>query len=202
MGLLYNGTTLLWHGYGIYKASSGTPGHQTPADQCLKDLGPIPEGEYNVPVRLGGFAYATNVTPQLKVEYDKEDSIENMPTNIEFGNVTSRGPIAHSPDWGCHRVRLSKIRLSEPKCEQRDGFYIHDSTKGYSAGCIETEHRFFEQLIQFAKSQPAKGGTRSLLLVVDYSAQTAKGASATTYGGTQQRHWAPKHIPGNVDTNY
>lgn len=32
----------------------------------------------------------------------------------------------------------------------RGGFYLHDSVKGYSHGCIEVEGIFFESLSKFA----------------------------------------------------
>jgi hypothetical protein len=41
--LVYDGQTVTW-GTQTFKAASGLPGYQQPANQCQKDSGPIPEG--------------------------------------------------------------------------------------------------------------------------------------------------------------
>lgn len=55
------------------------------------------------------------------------------------------------------------------------GFYLHDSTKGYSHGCIEVEGRIFPQLRSFNRST----GKASLIIKVSY----IKGKE--TNGGTK-----------------
>ena len=55
-------------------------------------------------------------------------------------------------------------------------FYIHDSSKGFSHGCIEVEGRFFFVLRDFAKSQSRP----RLILKVEYKVGQA------TNGGTKQ----------------
>jgi hypothetical protein len=103
-----------------------------------------------------------------------------MPTNFLVpGNAN---PFSQDTAWGCHRVGLKIVQFDDPeKCGHRDGFYIHDSHKGYTSGCIETEKEFFELLILFAKQQRRSGGVAALKLRVNYTGQT------TTNGGTYTR---------------
>lgn len=48
-------------------------------------------------------------------------------------------------NWGYNRIRLESADEKTRKAcgGKRGGFYIHDSTKGYSHGCIEVEPVFF-----------------------------------------------------------
>lgn len=57
---------------------------------------------------------------------------------------------------------------------KRGGFYLHDSTKGYSHGCIEVEGAFFTQLRAYIKINKEK----RLKLQIKYS-------GGSTYGGTK-----------------
>lgn len=207
--MLYDGKALTWKPFRkleTYPATSGAPGYQSPDKEVVEDLGPVPEGKYIVPLKLGGYAYVIGVTEelsQLKVQFDREDSIENMPENVEFGDITQGKPFPSFPDWGCHRVRLTKVSYDNPKLTRPGGFYIHDSTKGYSKGCIETSHLFFEHLIQFSiQLGSSSAGIKSIPLRVDYSQQRKLGPNASTYGGTHFRPWSPTHIHDNVDRGF
>ena len=53
---------------------------------------------------------------------------------------------------------------------------MHDSTKGYTHGCIEVDPRFFSIL----RSYVNKTKKKRLYLQVDY------GAGGSTYGGTKK----------------
>jgi hypothetical protein len=210
--MLYDGKVLQWTPFGKvekYAATSGAPGYQTPDKEVVEDLGPVPEGHYTVPIRLGGYAYLIGVTEEpigLRPQFDREDSIENMPENVEFGDVTKGSPFPNFPDWGCHRVRLTTVSYDNPKVKRPGGFYIHDSTKGYSKGCIETSHLFFEHLIQFTiqlgKNPQNPSGLKTIPLRVDYSQQRRLGAAASTDGKTHSRPWFPTPIPENVDRGF
>jgi hypothetical protein len=67
---------------------------------------------------------------------------------------------------------VKKRQACDPR---RGGFYLHDSVKGYSHGCIEVEGLFFESLRKFA------GGTRQshMVLRVKYA------PDRVTNGGTR-----------------
>jgi hypothetical protein len=174
--LFYNGILLEWAGHGKWKATSGVGDYQKPEHQAKKDKGPIPAGLYDVPLILGGAAVPSGHL-NFTVHYKPSLTIQEMPTDFYVpGNPT---PFVQDTAWGCHRVGLKIIQFDDPeKCGHRSGFYIHDSQKGYSKGCIETEKEFFEQLIPFAQQQRRSGGVAALKLRVNYAGQT------TTNGGT------------------
>ncbi len=46
--LEYDGQTLVWKGFGKWKATSGLAGHQIPEEQCSTNAGPVPEGIYTL----------------------------------------------------------------------------------------------------------------------------------------------------------
>lgn len=177
--LVYNGVQLEWSGHGKWKATSGVGDYQTPEHQSRAGEGPIPEGLYDVSLTLGNAARPKGVKkPEHSVIYEPAFAIQEMPTN--FLVPGERIPFSHDNAWGCHRVGLKVVRFKDPeKCGHRYGFYIHDSTKGYTAGCIETEPEFFLALIPFAQQQQKQaGGLKVLKLLVDYTGQTK------TNGGT------------------
>ncbi|WP_221892335.1 hypothetical protein [Teredinibacter haidensis] len=66
---------------------------------------------------------------------------------------------------------------AKSKCSptMRGGFYLHDSTKGYSHGCIEVETRIFPLLRAFNKAT----NKNTIILKVKYN----KGVA--TNGGTK-----------------
>src|SRR6185436_16121224 len=51
-------------------------------------------------------------------------------------------------NWGRNRVRLTPANSATAHAcaPRRGGFYLHDSTKGFSHGCIEVEGKFFDAL--------------------------------------------------------
>jgi hypothetical protein len=79
-------------------------------------------------------------------------------------------------NWGNNRVPfVAADERTKQACPQhRAGFYLHDSTKGYSHGCIEIEVAFFNRLYLYR----LVATTRRLALRVAY-------AHPTTYGGTR-----------------
>lgn len=144
--LEYDGQTLVWFGFGKWKATSGLSGHQVPSDQCATDEGPVPEGNYNIRLISSGEA--------------QDDGTNTCNLSPAWGFQTiSRGAAAGScepywANWGYHRIRIEPADLTTKntcvkKGINRGGFYLHDSTKGYSHGCIETESTFFTTLRMF-----------------------------------------------------
>ncbi len=85
--------------------------------------------------------------------------------------------------WGRNRVRiLAHDQKTRAACiTRRDGFYLHDSVKGFSHGCIEVEPRFFFDLYDYIDAMKRRRLQRreQLLLRVAYI------PGRTTYGGTR-----------------
>lgn len=169
--LFYNGTTLLWHHHGSFKATSGLEGHQNASEQTHVDEGPIPEGMYSLVLAL-----AKDATMVGEGVLDVREGIEHLPGTFHF-----HGKDFTNVAWGPDRVRLRNIHIENPKARHRGGFYLHDSVKGYSHGCIEVDPSFFTKLREFTKQEaPKRGGRRHLYLKVTYPSKTA-----STYGGTK-----------------
>ncbi|HKU43775.1 MAG TPA: hypothetical protein VJR89_36700 [Polyangiales bacterium] len=138
--MLYHGQAVHWRGHGTFRASSGLPQLQHPNQQCTEG-GPVPEGTWS-------FLTKYDRRPaQLK----NDGSCELKPSKL-IQDIPSWDPFDPCSNvyeaWGYHRVRLEphddRTRLV---CKAtRDGFYLHDSRKGYSHGCIEVEGNFFYEL--------------------------------------------------------
>jgi hypothetical protein len=169
--MTYNGTFLDWEGHGTFKATSGLRGHQTAAEQSHTDEGPIPEGLYSFPLLIA--KDATMIGPG---QLDRREGVEHLPDTFQYGGRTYQNQA-----WGPDRVRLTVVHIDDPRNRKRGGFYLHDSTKGYSHGCIEVDPLFFRRLREFVKMSPRRRGGRTRLYVkVKYPSPTG-----STYGGTR-----------------
>ncbi len=177
--MVYDGQRLTWGGI-KYKATSGMPALQKPQKQCVSKRGPIPEGLYYLNVMgENGEAAEAVVQDWSQCELKPSWRIEDIPRGEE---ATHHGIDCERywAVWGNYRVRIEPAdETTNRKCinkgGKRDGFYIHDSTKGFSHGCIETEQRFFDRLIQrIGKDQ------RKLYLKVEYK------EGIKTNGGTKK----------------
>jgi hypothetical protein len=173
--LLFTGTELRWVNRlppGVTSeiaipATSGMPGYQSAAHKNTKDKGPIPEGLYSFQALWTSNKDRKARIINESVDLDKDQGIQLLP----HGGFTKggNGPFVF-PEWGRHRVRL-KVE-SDFTAWHRSGFYIHDSHKGASHGCIEVLESFFNKyLIPYAEWS-GKPKTR-LRLRVKYPSATA-----------------------------
>jgi len=183
MGILFNGTQVIWDGVGTWNASSGMPGFQNSLNQHLRDKGPVPEGLYRIPLKLGKNASVTSY------KRDRSGNITeaNLDTRSEIQSLQciahprSRSEHLLFPNWGSNRVRMTIIKIKHRKAAHRDGFYLHDSTKGFSHGCIEVDTAFFRALRDYANAK--KNKEQHVAVKVDYGSESlTKGIS--TYGNT------------------
>jgi hypothetical protein len=169
--MLYDGTRLDWYGHGNFPATSGLPGHQTAAEQSSPEMGPIPEGLFSFPLALA--RDADMIGPG---QLDRREGVEHVPESVSYG-----GQEYENWAWGPDRVRLTTLRVDDPRNRHRGGFYLHDSTKGYSHGCVEVDPLFFHRLRAYIGLPPVRrGGRYRLYLRVKYSSP-----DAGTYGGTR-----------------
>ena len=122
----YDGRILKWIGKGTFKATSGMPGYQEPTFQCDKEKGPVPEGNYYIPLIKGDLA-RDDGTGVCKLAPSWQ--IQRIPRGSAAGTCES-----YWANWGHNRVRFEPADLSTKNaCKlKRRGFYINDSTKGYS----------------------------------------------------------------------
>ena len=176
--LIYNGTHLSWIEGGKvierYPATSGMSGNQSPGNQCVKDAGPIPEGTYVLRLQYNKQLIATVADP-ITCKLQAAKGIQQIPDGDQKKGTAHCTPYWNN--WGSNRVQIDAYDTKARKaCHgRRDGFYIHDSAKGFSHGCIEVKHDFFKKLYALVNSDPEN---RLMLLNVDYS------RTKTTLGDT------------------
>lgn len=167
---MYDGQILTWQGRGKFKATSGMPHLQKPELQC-KEYAAIPEGLYKVFLTDQGLARDNG---KGICELQPAWGMQTIPRGVAVGRCEV--PWAN---WGWHRARLEPAdTATKLKCAplMRGGFFLHDSTKGYSHGCIEVEGRLFSMLENYRRISKKN----SVLLKVAY----IKGR--LTNGGTKK----------------
>lgn len=179
--LYYNGTSLSWPARKkTYNATSGlvvSNPDGTTADgrssqlSCVKDFGPVPEGTYTLSTVVDPNTYATADFSICKLNPGTD--IQKIPRGADAGRCEP-----FWANWGTNRVRLTPADgTTRDACTPvRDGFYLHDSTKGFSHGCVELDTSFFTDLYDFSKTSTTH---RRLTLEVKYTSQG-------TYGGTKK----------------
>ncbi len=180
--MVYTGQKLVWFqnlpegvkGTLEFSATSGMVDNQISVLQSVKDAGPIPEGRYKFLARRDPKREAT-VMNKTTGTLDVREGIQILPHGSHGWQFAG---------WGSHRVRLTPIGGNA--APHRGGFYLHDSHKGYSHGCIEIAG-FFERLIAYAE---AGQNPNHLTVRVAYGDDTI-----TTLGST----FSPK-VPGEYDT--
>lgn len=169
--LVYSGKYLYWrrelpqgvaNAYPVlFAATSGLMNHQYASQQSNKGHGPVPEGLY---------AVATSIDPaQNSVDAANKRgdmAFANPDPRIQFLPVGGSGPT--NENWGTLRVQLVPIAGN---MYYRNGFYLHNSEKGFSHGCIECGKTrdgvdFFSTLLAYAKESHRKP---RLIIRVKYS---------------------------------
>lgn len=169
--LFYDGQFLKWNDKSLtFRSTSGLLGRQIPGEQCTPDAGPIPEGLYKVYITDHGVAKDDSrgicaLTPSW--------GIQEIPSGINAGSCAP-----YWANWGRNRARMEPANEATKKhCAPitRGGFYLHDSVKGYSHGCIEVDTKIFKHLRQYHNSSKKS----TLILQVKYIAGRA------TNGGTK-----------------
>ena len=171
--LYYDGQTLKWPGYGTFNASSGLPGTQEPQYQCVPDSGPIPEGKYKLLLDVDRDNAADDGTNSCNLKPARK--MQWIPRGADAGACEP-----YWANWGTRRVRLEAADShTRGQCgARRSGFYLHDSTKGYSHGCIEVDGAFFNVYIGYYSTHLRRKG--------QYLTLTVKYVGTSTYGGTKK----------------
>lgn len=148
-----------------YKASSGLPGYQRARNTNIKDAGPVPEGKYWIYLIPNPARVAKHDPRTGELLSNKDGGIEKIPSSI----INTAGQTIIYPGWGSTRARLFADKGTQ--VFGRNNFYLHDSHKGYSHGCIETNPHIFDLLIK------ARQSFTKVALMVDY-----RNPDTSTYG--------------------
>ncbi len=140
----------------VFSASSGKNG--VASAQKMRDIGPLPEGKYKL---LAQFDPQQSTVDQANALLKEGDApgrgpFQNTRPGIQLLPVGGAGPV--NVQWGAMRVRLDPT-FAVPG--NRSGFYLHDSHKGYTSGCVEVRrdtgrHLFFDALLSYVSSGRAK----------------------------------------------
>ena len=108
----------------------------------MKEEGPLPEGMYSIDLMLN----SNRIT-----DFDSK-SHQTIPNfgiqKIPFPKVYINNIGYNTTNWGSMRARITQISGNS---FGRDNFYIHNSTKGFSHGCLEVGSGFFPRLLEYQK---------------------------------------------------
>jgi hypothetical protein len=172
--MVYNGILLTWRAKQFNATSGNFYVHESrdprtgeiarevwdyryAANQDVPNYGPIPEGVFWLSLKFAGEAKRSRDGQLLR-----GDGIER----ISGGEDSA---------WGGNRVRLIAHHIESKSARQNrdvNSFYIHDSHKGYTHGCLEVQNNFFAELRTFAAAESKKDdGRRRLWLRVDYASK-------------------------------
>lgn len=183
--LTYDGKKITWKGKGVYNATSGLMefvdenGNGVIDDwryadfQRKKDHGPIPEGRYYLYLKEDKNPVAAHNL--AKCQLYGSPKLQRIPRGAKYGECD-----LYWANWGENRIRLQPY--SSTKTFNRSGFYLHDSTKGYTHGCVELDQAFFRELRKFIRANSALPKSKRryrLNLLVTYPK-----IREFTYGGT------------------
>jgi hypothetical protein len=145
--------------YLLFDASSGL--FAIASAQNQPDNGPLPEGTYRFKAELDPLQNSVDkANAAMPNEPGPNGPISNTRQGIQYlpigGNPGS--PLV-APQWGSMRVRIEPTSASS----QRGGFYLHNSAKGYTHGCVEIgssleprRRDFFSLLVEYATSRIGK----------------------------------------------
>ncbi len=178
--ILYNGLNVnvykgkFGNASNLYMSLAGTSGYiyNQVAGLQENDFGPVPGGEYKINLSLSPRRF-TQLAP-------------NMATNEDLGvqRVINETGTRFNLLWGRWRARLEKIKLDIPTIT-RDNFYFHDSYKGYSHGCVETETALYYFLVS-----EHDAGSKQIKVRINYPKPLS-----STNGGTGNLN---VKVPANV----
>lgn len=180
---VYTGTVILYYDVSTttpsasYAATSGNIDPDTKQDyrnsayQSIPDFGPVPEGLYSVNLTLdpNRFADHVSVNGDLDGELYSNFGIQQIAT--QWTSPVSGETYTYEA-WGTERARLRIISGGIG----RDNFYLHNSHKGYSHGCIEVNSGIFTKLLELRAA-----GKKSVGVRVKYAGTNIPTIGATYY---------------------
>ncbi len=187
--LFYNGQVLVWNwGKRKYKATSGLlesfDGEEDGTKDGILDYryakyankkshGPTPPGLYQLIAKDSKKLVPVANWAECKLRSaGPRTGIQKIPRGPDI-KKGFEGCEDYWINWGFNRIKFFHVKGNT---YGRDGFYLHDSTKAYSHGCIEVDKKFFADLRLYSKGPKNKN---KLFLKVTY-----KDEKTHTYGFT------------------
>lgn len=129
-------------------------------------LGPVPEGHYRVNLSLNPHRWASILLPTK--ELAAAEGVQRIRESYRGPNGEPLIPTG----WGTWRARLDPVKLKIKTT--RHNFYLHNSKKGFTHGCIETCDALYNIFVQYHNE-----GVTAIDVLVNYTTQS-------TYGGTDE----------------
>ncbi|HEV8486214.1 MAG TPA: RHS repeat-associated core domain-containing protein [Blastocatellia bacterium] len=120
------------------KATSGFPSYRNSALDN-QELGPVPHGHYRINLSLDPKRWASMVPSgeNLAAAY----GVQRIRPSYRAAN----GQILLPEGWGTWRARLEPRNVSTT----RSNFYVHNSKKGFTHGCIETSDSLYSRFVTY-----------------------------------------------------
>ena len=143
------------------RATSGLPGSQS-SSKDNQEFGPVTRGHYRINLALDPKRWASmapsgdNLASSFGVQ------------RIRDHYVGPNGGILLPEGWGTWRARLQKVDVAT----SRDNFYLHNSTKGYTHGCIETCDQLYQKFVSYHEQ-----GLSEIDVLVDYTTDSTQGGT-------------------------
>jgi RHS repeat-associated protein len=165
--LEYEGQTAIYYGGNLGDRShptrwcAATSGMSfSPDDQALEG-GPVPSGLYSINLRLdpSRFAQANRANGEIYSGH----GIQRIPDET----ARTDGGTTIYPGWGTWRMRLDPKRADT---FGRSNFYLHNSHKGYTHGCIESCNDFLRDILAYRGK-----GNPTIDVLVRYTAPKTRG---------------------------
>ena len=163
----YTGRTISWYAgrtgdrsrsLSSGAAASGHFGHQRPSECGTEGGGPTPPGAYSIDLKPSPNRVAGTV------------GSGRFPDSLASGNGVQQVPASTTTNnyrraWGTWRARLNPKSGTDTK--DRDNFYLHNSHKDETSGCVETPDNF-EGLLRAYKA----AGNKSIDVIINYTGPT------------------------------
>jgi hypothetical protein len=128
---------------------------------------------------VAGFAYdgdglrVMKESGGTKIFYPRDVSGSVIAEYDQSGNVLAEH--VHSDSWGTVRAYLEPAEPSHmPVRFPDDRFYVPNSNKGFTHGCVETSTGAFNMLLQYREDHPDE---QTFSFLVNYSDPTTRGAT-------------------------
>ncbi|MEE3486294.1 MAG: RHS repeat-associated core domain-containing protein, partial [Bacteroidales bacterium] len=164
-----------------YKASSGLLACEESNNEDLRNTskqyvpnGPTVEGKYQINLKLDPDRMAEPIyLPDDGVDLKRGSGIEQIPKEV----VSASGEDIYTfPGWGKQRAHLDPISVPDVKGRDEMSFYMHDSSKGFTHGCVEIESSFFDDLRDYRNDN-----NTYIEIMVKYESK-----NSSTYGETDK----------------
>lgn len=161
-----------------WAATSGLLGSQHSSYQADKDKGPVPEGIYKV-------SLTSSFLRKAPISSSTCSTIGSLGVSFlpwEDNQCRFYG-------WGQWRARLESIKRKNLAIS-RNNFYFHDSYKGYSHGCVETETDLL-YLLCVAKKHHHHGDKNVVYVHIDYTidSMTKGSTDGATFSAPAYKPW-------------